>query len=51
MNDSERFDKIEKKLNNLETISKIHLAIVLLGFIGILSLSNLVKVSKKVLIK
>lgn len=49
MNDTERFDKIEKQLNNLETISKIHLAIVLLGFIGILSLSNLVKVSKKVL--
>ena len=49
MNDSEKFDKIEKKLNKLETISKIHLAIVLLGFIGILSLSNLVKVSKKVL--
>jgi hypothetical protein len=49
MNDSERFEKIEKQLNKLETISKIHLAIVLLGFIGILSLSNLVKVSKKVL--
>jgi hypothetical protein len=41
MNDSERFDKIEKKLNNLETISKIHLAIVLLGFIGILSLTDI----------
>lgn len=49
MNDSERFDKIEKQLKKLETISEIHLAIVLLGFIGILSLSNLVKVSKKVL--
>jgi hypothetical protein len=47
MNDSERFDKIEKQLDKLETISQIHLAIVILGFIGVISLNSLFKDLKK----
>jgi|688.fasta_scaffold2235371_1 hypothetical protein len=48
MNDSERFDKIEKQLKNLETDSKIHLAIVIFSFIGVLSLRSLIKDLKKI---
>lgn len=47
MNDSERFDKIEKQLKSLETDSKIHLVIVLFSFIGVLSLRALIKDFKK----
>ena len=47
LTDSQKLDIIERKIRKIETNSYIHIAIVLLGFLGILSISALVGKAKE----
>jgi hypothetical protein len=42
MTDSEKLDKINERLKRVERNSHIHLAIVVIGFLGIVSLKSLI---------
>lgn len=43
MTDTERLEQIEKKLNKIELTSKIHLAIIIFSFLGVVTLGGLIK--------
>lgn len=47
MTDTEKLDDIRKKLRKMEIESKIQLAVVILAFLGILSLPQLINKIKK----
>lgn len=47
MTDSERLVIIEQKLKKVELNSYVHITIVILGFLGVLSLGSLIQKIKK----
>jgi hypothetical protein len=49
MTDTEKLDDIRKKLRKMEIESKIQVAVVILTFIGIISLPSLINKIKKTL--
>lgn len=46
MTDSEKLDKINERLKRVEINSHIHIAIVIIGFLGIASLKSLINKAK-----
>lgn len=48
MTDSERLEQIEKKLNKIELTSKIHLAVIIISFLGVITLGSLIQDLKKI---
>lgn len=48
MTDSEKLDVIEKRLRRVEISSYIHVAVVIIGFLGVLTLSEMIGKIKKV---
>ena len=46
MSDSEKLDEISKRLKRVEINSHIHLIVIVLGFIGIVSVKELIKKAK-----
>ena len=48
MTDSERLEQIENKLNKIELTSKIHLAVIIISFLGVITLGSLIRDLKKI---
>ena len=46
MTDSEKLDVLNERLRRIERNSHIHLAIVVIGFLGIVSVTSLIKRAK-----
>ena len=51
LTDSEKLDLINLKIKRIERNSYIHITVVLLGFLGILSLGALVEKAKQIKVK
>lgn len=47
MTDSEKLDVIEKRLRRVEVSSYIHVAVVIIGFLGIVTLGEMIGKIKK----